>query len=280
VNLDRPLAVTVDGRAHDPDAPALSPLERGFTYGDGLFETIPAPAGRAFEPERHFARLLASAEVLGLPVPPLERLERALEATLAAAGDRTAAVVRITWSRGAGGRGYAPPDDARPQLVVSAWATPARRAEGVRALSVRGLAPGELARHKTLSAIHYVVAAGRARAAGADEALLVDARGRVLETAGANVFAVLGGRVVTPPASLPLFAGIGRARALGALAARGPGAALEQAFDLVALARADEAFLASAVRGIVPLVAVDGRAVGTGTPGPVTTSLTPLPGSV
>ena len=105
--MNRPLAVTVDGRAHDPDAPALSPLERGFAYGDGLFETIPAPAGHAFEPERHFARLRASADVLGLPVPPLERLERALEATLAAAaaaaGGATAEVVRITWSRGTGG---------------------------------------------------------------------------------------------------------------------------------------------------------------------------------
>ena len=97
------------------------------------------------------------------------------------------------------------------------------------------------------------------------------------------MFAVIGGRVVTPPPSLPLFAGLGRARVLEALAG-GAGraskeSALEQAIDLVALTRADEAFLASAVRGVVPLVAVDGRPIGTGAPGPVTTSLTPLAGS-
>ena len=282
-----PLALTVDGRAADPAAAALSPLERGYAYGDGLFETIPAPNGTAFRAGDHFARLRASAAELGLPVPMTGRLESALAATLEAAASSASLVVRVTWSRGPGGRGYAPPaaDDATPRLVVSAWPAPPRHAAGggVRALSVRGVTPGELARHKTLSALHYVVAAQRARAAGADEALLVDPRGRVLETAGANVFAVIGGRVVTPPPSLPLFAGLGRARVLQALAgeegrARG-GTALEQAIDLVALTRADEAFLASAVRGVVPLVEVDGRPIGTGAPGPVTTSLTPLAGS-
>lgn len=279
--MSAPLALTLDGRLVDPDAPALPPTERGFTYGDGLFETIPAPGGRAFEPARHFARLRTSAEALGLPVPPLDALEAALATTLEAAG-AAAGVVRVTWSRGRGERGFAPgADSGPPRLVVAAHPPPPVPAagQGVRALSVRGVTPGELARHKTLSAIHYVVAAQRARDAGADEALLVDPRGRVLETAGANLFAVVAGRVLTPPAALPLLAGIGRARVLEALAVRHAPGVLEQAFDLTALGRAEEAFLASAVRGIVPLVAVDGRAIGAGVPGPLTTSLTALPGS-
>jgi branched-chain amino acid aminotransferase len=276
----RPLALTLDGQLVSPTAPALPPLERGYTCGDGLFETIPAPGGRPYEADRHWARLAASATALGLPVPPGDALARALEATLAAAGDATR-VVRLTWSRGTGGRGYASGAAGPPRLVVSAWPLPGLAAAGgVRAVSVRGVTPGELARHKTLSAIHYVVAADRARAAGADEALLVDPRGRVLESAGANVFAVLGGRVVTPPASLPLFAGIGRARALQAIAERGEGPALEQAFDLAALARAAEAFLVSALRGVVPLVSIDGQPIGGGAPGALTSRLTPLPGSV
>lgn len=271
--MSAPLAATVDGHVVDPAAAALPATERGYAYGDGLFETIPAPAGRPFEAERHLARLRASAAALGLPVPAAGALEGAIAATLAAAGD-AAGVVRVTWSRGAGGRGFAPGGDTGPpRLVVTAWPAPAA-SDGVRALSVRGVTPGELARHKTLSAIHYVVAAQRARAAGADEALLVDARGRVLETAGANVFAVVSGRVLTPPASLPLFAGIGRSRVLEALGTGGAEGVLEQAFDLAALARADEAFLASAVRGVVPLLAVDGHAIGPGAPGPRTSSLT------
>ena len=253
-----PLALTLDGRAVDAGAPALPPLERGHAYGDGLFETIPAPGGQAHRPGDHLERLRRSAAALGLPVPGPGTLEDALAATLAAAGAH-AGLARVSWSRGAGTRGFAPGAAGPPRLLVEAWPAPAPAPQGVRAVSVRGVSPGELAAHKTLSAIHYVVAAARARAAGADEALLVDPRGRVLESAGANVFAVLGGRVVTPPASLPLFPGLGRARLLKELA-RGAGMpALEHAFDLAALARADEAFLVSAVRGIVPLVEI-GRA--------------------
>lgn len=265
-----PLAITLDGRAVPADAPALPPTERGYAYGDGLFETIPAPGGVPFEAARHFARMRASAAALGLPVPDAAALESALAATLTAAGP-AAGIARVTWSRGAGGRGYAPGPDAGPaRLLVAAYAAPAPLAAGtgVRAVSVRGVTPGELAGHKTLSAIHYVVAAQRAQAAGADEALLVDARGRVLETAGANLCAVIGGRVLTPPASLALFPGIGRARVLAS------GEVVEQPFDLVALSHAAEAFLVNAVRGIVPLVAVDGRPLGDGAPGPVTARLT------
>ena len=265
-----PLAITLDGRAVAPDAPALPITERGFTYGDGLFETIPVRNGSAVEPARHLARLIASARALGLPVPDATMLERALEATLHDAGP-DAGVVRVTWSRGGGGRGYAPPlpgEGGAPRLVVAAYPAPVAPAgEGLRLSSVRGVTPGELVAHKTLSAIHYVVAADRARAAGADDALLVDARGRVLETTVANVFAVMAGRVVTPPATLALFPGLGRARAFAA------SGAAEQAFDLAALSRADEAFAVSAVRGVVPIVAVDGRAIGSGAPGPLTTRL-------
>ncbi len=264
------LAVTLDGRAVAPDAPALPPTERGYTYGDGLFETLPVIAGRLLEPERHIARLIASARALGLPVPDATILERAIESTMHDAGPDVG-IVRVTWSRGGGGRGYAPPlpgEGATPRLVVAAYpAPPAPPGAGLHLASVRGVTPGELAGHKTLSAIHYVVAADRARAAGADDALLIDARGRVLETTVANVFAVLAGRVTTAPSTLPLFPGIGRARAIAAASAA------EQAFDLAALSRADEAFAVSAVRGIVPIVSVDGRAIGTGAPGPLTLKL-------
>lgn len=269
-----PLAITLDGRALAPDAPALPVTERGYAYGDGLFETIPIAQGHTIDATTHLARLVASARALGLPVPDTTALERAIEATLHDAGP-DAGVVRVTWSRGSGGRGYAPPlpgEGGTPRVVVAAYPAPLPPAgEGLRLSSVRGVTPGELVIHKTLSAIHYVVAADRARAAGADDALLVDARGRVLETTVANVFAVMAGRLVTPPAALALFPGIGRARAIAAANAA------EQAFDLTTLSRADEAFAVSAVRGVVPIVAVDGRTIGAGVPGPLTKSLRDAP---
>jgi branched-subunit amino acid aminotransferase/4-amino-4-deoxychorismate lyase len=269
------LALWLNGAIVPADRPAFLPLERGLAYGDGLFETLAVIDGRALAAPEHFARLDASGRALGFPVPESGALAAAVAACLAAAGPRAGAL-RIVVTRGPGtGRGYAPlPADGPVQLLVAAYPAPSnlekQRAGGVRAAAVRGVAPGELARHKTLAAMHYVVALQRARAAGADEALLLDPRGRVLETAGANVFLVSQGRALTPPASMPLFAGLARARTLEWL---GTGRSAEGAFDTAALARAEEAFLTGSIRGIVPLVSLDGRAIGGGTPGPITREL-------
>jgi len=254
--MSAPLAVTVDGRLVPADAPALPPTERGYLVGDGLFETLKVESGKPVEAEAHLARLLASCAALAFPAPDRDALDRALKATLDGAGP-AAGVLRITWSRGSGARGWAPPlaPDAHPRLVVMAFPAPAPIA-ALRLISVRGLDPGALHAHKTLSGMHYVVAADRARAAGGDDALLVDARGRVLETTAMNVFAVLNGQRVTPPATLPLFPGLGRARELARTGA------LERPFDLAALAHADEAYAVSALRGMVPIASVDGRAIG------------------
>jgi branched-subunit amino acid aminotransferase/4-amino-4-deoxychorismate lyase len=275
--MSLPLALVLDGAAIPADRAAFLPTERGLLYGDGLFETIPLLHGVALDAPRHLARLAASSQALGLPAPPPPRTIAAwIGACIAAAGP-LAAVLRLTWTRGAGGRGFAPAAaDGPPHLLIAAFAARAdaatRHERGVRAALVRGLVPGDLARHKTLSALPYVVAADRARAQGADEALIVDGDGNVLEAAGANVFAIDAGRAVTPPAAQPLLAGIGRARALAWLGSRGG----ERVLPVAALATATEAFLTNAVAGIVPLVQVDGRNIGAGSPGPVTRELQEL----
>jgi branched-chain amino acid aminotransferase len=270
-----PLALWIDGAIADAATPAFAPLERALTYGDGLFESLAVAGGRALDLGAHVARLAASSQALGFAAPDAAAIAAGVTACIAAAGGSCAAV-RVTWTRGAaGGRGYARrDDDGPPRLVVAAVAARAdageRRDRGVTAASVEGTAPGDLTAHKSVSALSYVVAATRARAAGSDEALLLDARGRVLEAAGANVFIVLEGMVLTPPASLPLLPGLTRARVLADLGTR---AAIERAFDLGSVVRAEEAFLTNAVEGIVPLVTIDGRAIAGGTPGPRTRAL-------
>ena len=271
---NRGLAVWWNGRLIGSAEAVFLPTERGLLYGDGLFETLAVADGRALEPERHFARLTASARTLGLPVPHAGLLARGLAECLAAAGP-AAVLLRLTLSRGPGARGYAPASDDGPaQILVAAFAgrsdAAARARDGVSGTIVAGLAPGDLGRHKTLSALGYVAAALRARSAGYAEAVLVDDAGRVLETAGSNVFAVVAGRAITPPVSLPLLPGIGRARALASL---GPEAGGERAFVAAELARADEAFLTNAVEGVVSLVSLDGIAIANGQPGPVTRAL-------
>jgi branched-subunit amino acid aminotransferase/4-amino-4-deoxychorismate lyase len=271
-------ALVVDGAVVSPEAAAFTPLERGLLYGDGLFESIAVHGNAPLDPICHHDRMAASASALGLPVPPRDVWDRAIAACLAAAAARpleTVDALRVTWTRGAAGeRGYAPSvSDGPPRLVVAAFGSSEHQRtqweSGVSAAVIHGLNPGDLARHKTLSAMTYVVASARARAAGAAEALLVDEADRVLETAGSNVFLVRAGAVVTPPAARPILAGIGRTRVLEWLGER----AAEGDFTSHDLGKADEAFLTNAVRGVVPLVELDERAIGGGRPGPVTIEL-------
>ncbi len=272
--MTAPLALWLDGAIVDAAKLAFAPLERGLLYGDGLFETVGIAGGRALDADAHVGRLVASAHALGFPAPDASAIAEGIAACLADAGSNAGAI-RITWTRGAGTRGYAPAaGDGPPRLMIAAFAprpdAEARLHAGVRAASIAGCAPGELAVHKTTSALTYVVASDRARAAGADVAMLIDERGRVLETAGANVFVSVDGALLTPPKTLPILAGLTRARVLAYL---GPREAIERAFDLGSVVRAEEAFLTNAVEGIVPLVAIDGRAIGGGLPGPRTRAL-------
>ena len=270
-------ALVLDGALIPPDAPAYPPLERGLLYGDGLFESIPVHEQHPLDLDRHFGRMTASCTALSFPVPPRGAWDDSIALCLASSGEGVDSI-RVTWSRGqATSRRFVPdPGDGPPRMLVAAYGLPAGRADrlarGVSAACIHGLTPGELARHKTLSAMTYVVAQSRARAQGADEALLVDDRDRVLESAGANVFVVREGRAFTPLAARPILAGIARERVQEWLGKR----AQEVDFGPRDVAHAHEAFLTNAVSGVTPLVRVDGQAVGSDAPGPLTRELQKL----
>jgi branched-chain amino acid aminotransferase len=122
---------------------------------------------------------------------------------------------------------------------------------------------------KTLAYTDSVAAMLEARGAGADEALFLDTAGHCSEASASNLFAVIGGHLVTPPTSCAALTGITRAAVLELAADLRIGAA-ESPFGLADLMSADEAFLTSSLRAIVPLVRVDGRDIGRGSPGSVT----------
>lgn len=261
-----PLALVLDGELIEPERAAFLPIERGLLYGDGLFETMPVERGIPLDAARHRERMLTSCRALGMPEPSPEAWDGGLARCLAAAG-ALEGLLRVTWTRGpAGARGYAPSQgDGPPRLMVAAYLR--APIQIVRAALITGLTPGDLARHKTISAMAYVVAAARARAKGASEAILLDDQERVLEASGSNVFVVRGGVVSTPSLKRPILPGIGRARAIDALGA------VETDISVAELRAADEIFLTNAVAGVVPVSAVDGQPVGDGTVGPVTRRL-------
>jgi branched-chain amino acid aminotransferase len=270
----------VNGHPMDPGAPALSVSDRGFTLADGCFETMRAYGGVVFQLDAHLARLASTAERLGISVPPH------LDATIADAvrvlrASRADAAVRLTLTRGSGS-GLAPSSLAPPTTVLLVDRLPAAVTQPPTARDRHGLrlhlASGRrnefapTAGLKTLSYTDAVIALAAARAAGADDALLLDTEGHLSEGSASNVFLVIRGVIHTPPLSCGVLPGITRAVVIDCL--RQLDLPLEESpIPSSALSAADEIFLTSSLREIAPVVSVDHRPVGLGAPGPVTVRL-------
>ncbi len=259
-----------------PEAEArVQALDRGFLYGEGLFETVRVYGGTPFRLARHWERLLGSCRFLDLPEPPWDPARVIRE--LLAANRLRDGVVRFTWSQGVLPRGPRPGPGSAPVLVAHLRPVPedleARQARGVGGLRMpwplrcRG---NPLHRHKTLSYLSSVLALGRVPPG--EEPLLETAEGLVAEGATSNVFWVRGDALHTPHPEVGCLPGV--ARGLVLEEARRIGLRVKEgAFPAGELLDADEAFLTNAVVEVVPLVRVDGRAVGDGSPGPWTRRL-------
>lgn len=254
--------VSVDFR----DVATVSAGDRGFTYGDGLFETLRIVKGVAPLWSRHAARLAEGCARLRMPAPDADALHG--EALRLSVGWLDA-VVRITVSRGMGQRGYAIPDPQRPTVVVSAAPLaldPVVALDGVavRLCELRLGAQPALAGLKHLNRLEQVLARAEWSDPAIGEGLLRDTAGRVICATAANVFAVIDRKLVTPPVDQSGVAGVARAEILANRAVAVAPLALDAMLD------ATEVFLTSAVRGILPV-----RALGTRTwqPGPVARAL-------
>ena len=238
---------------------ALSLFDRGARDGEGIFETLRIYAGHPFQWERHLERLVLAAAELGFPVPPApSRLRRGLAETLEAAGLGDA-VARITVTRGIpGGRPTRTGCWIEVEPLEGRLWSGSRSGNASAIVSRRAFEPGPLGRYKTTSRLAYHLAREEARAARADEALLVSAAGEVLEGAVSNVFAVIGGEVLTPPLARGVLPGLTRAFVLKSCAELGL-TAREVTLDRAAMTGADEVFLTNSVQQVVPLATLDGR---------------------
>lgn len=260
------MKVLVNGRLVDPAEARVSVSDRGFTLGDGLFETIKVLNGRPLRLDGHWRRLGHGADVLRLSLPFDRAGLEHMVATILDANRLEAAALRLTVSRGPGQRGLLPPDPATPTVVLGAAPLPpvAAPARAVVARTVRRNPHSPLAGIKALSYLDNVLARLEAAERGADEAVLLNTADRVAETTIANLFVVLAdGSVVTPPVAEGALPGVRRADLVETLAA------VERPLELGELATAREALLTNAL-SVRALVALDGRAIGDGAPGPLT----------
>lgn len=191
----------------------IDPTDRGFTLGHGLFETILWSDGSLQHWEPHLARLDGGCAALGLPAPDPDACRRAAEAALVVAGRPARAAVRLNWSAGPGGRGLDPPSVPTPSLnaVATAVEPPAPTVTLVTATTRRN--DGSItSRLKTLAYLDNVLARAEARAAGADEALMLNTCGDVACAAAANVFWIAGNVLRTPALSCGVLDGVIRRR--------------------------------------------------------------------
>ena len=199
--------VWLNGALVEQDEACISPTDRGFLLGDGVFETLRSYAGRLPTLGEHLERLRAGAQVLGIGAPPAPQLERGAVELLQASGLADARI-RITVTSGAGPPGLAPAAAGEPTALITA--SPLQRWPSEASAVVCPWPHNEhspLAGVKTTSRADTVLGISYAREHGADEAIFLNTVGNLCEATTANVFVVAGQRVQTPPLSAGCLAG-------------------------------------------------------------------------
>jgi branched-chain amino acid aminotransferase len=263
----------VDGEYSPQEKATVPVLDRGLLLGDGIFETVRVKRGTPEYFQEHFDRFCASAAAVRMRQPWSREALEGICAELCRRSELRDASVRITLTRGAY-RGTLSDTNDPPRLIATC--APADRtdpriySEGV-AVAVAG-SPRVHELPPSVKATQYlaaVLARLDADDQGCYETLFLDSRDRVLELSSATFFAVRNGQILTPPLRLGILAGVTRSAVLRlAKSVRIP--AREAVLRRADLEGIDEAFLTSAVRGVVPVVRLGGASVGEGRPGPLT----------
>jgi branched-chain amino acid aminotransferase len=275
-----PIMVNVDGRITPEREAVVSVFDHGFLFGEGVYEVMRTYRQRPFLYEPHMRRMRASADRirLALPTPDAEIAER-IRATIAAAELPGEAYIRILVTRGVGDIVYDPAACPAPTVVVIVkphTELPASTyAEGAKIALVSVVRNHPATVNpiiKSNNLLNNALAMQEAYARGALEALMKNHRGELCECASSNIFLVEGGTVKTPPIDAGILAGVTRAFVLE-LAAKTGTPAIEAVLREDDIAAADEMFMTSTTREIVPVTRVDDRVVGNGKPGPVTQRL-------
>lgn len=242
--------------ARDAHWPAA---DRGALLGDGVFETLRWRGGEVERLSRHMTRLEAACAALGLPCPMSEGKLASLAFEICDRNKLKDAALRLTVTAGIGPRGLDRDPDARPSVLLTAAARTAPPSSITLKTSQIRRAPTSLAAlHKTLGYTDNLAARREARQAGAGMALLMDTGGYLSGADCANLFWMRSGTLFTPGEECAVLPGTARAAILDGLSVE------MGAFGRDALTGAECVFVTNALMGAVPVSALDGKAVATG----------------
>lgn len=265
--------VFLNGQIIERERAAIPALDRGLLHAYGLFETMRSYNGRVFRLDAHYRRLCEGAEALGLALNlSLDEIAAAAE-TLLERNSLPDARIRLTVTAG-------PQNGDRQALLVATPPTdypPELYERGMAAVTsaIRRNETSPLSRIKSLNCLDNLLAREDARRRGADHAILLNTRGFVAEGNASNIFLAQGERLLTPGIDSGVLPGITRAAVLE-LAREAGVACLEGEVEAAMLDEAREAFLTGSVMGVMPLTRLDGRPIGSGRPGPMTTTISRL----
>lgn len=272
--------VYINGKLWDKEDAKVSVYDHGLLYGDGVFEGLRSYGGKVFRLDEHLRRLWESARAIRLEIPITQaQMADAVRSTLAA-NQIQDGYVRLVVTRGAGSLGLDPNRTSDPQVIIIADHISLypkelyeRGLEIITVSTIRNHPAALSPRIKSLNYLNNILAKIEGLQAGCSEALMLNARGEVAECTGDNIFLVRRGELLTPPIDAGILEGITR------------GAVMELATGMdirvheVALTRhdvfiADECFLTGTAAEVIPVVKLDSRLIGDGTPGPITKRLT------
>lgn len=273
------IAIAIDGEPRSEHDATVSVLDRGFLFGDSVFEVMRTYGRVPFGMREHLERLARSCARMGFQMPcSIETVESEIAECIERSGEAEC-YVRVVVTRGRSPFHIDPRKARHPVRVVIAAALapwPAGLHErGVEVATVRVSRPTDHTRaagSKISAYVANILALQVAHEAGAYEAMMVGEGGEITEGTTSNVFVIERGALVTPPLSSGILGGITRAYTL--IACRDLGIPVrERLLFAREIERADEAFLTSSTREIVPIVAIDGMPIAGGAPGPLTRRL-------
>lgn len=273
------MKIYIDGTFYDRENAKISVFDHGLLYGDGVFEGIRFYNGRVFRLEQHITRLYDSAQAICLKVglTPAELTEAVLETIRQ--NELRDGYVRLVVTRGSGDLGLNPALCPRATVFIIASKItlypPENYENGLTVVTcaTRRIPHGALSPMvKSLNYLNNVLAKIEAQQAGAGEGLMLNEQGYVAECTGDNIFTVRNGTISTPPISSGALAGVTRGVVFEMAAELGipMNEPLMTRYDIYT---ADECFLTGTAAEVIPVVRLDNRVLGTGSPGPVTKRL-------
>jgi len=273
------LKIYISGKLYDKEDARISVYDHGFLYGDGVFEGIRSYGGKVFRLGEHLDRLWNSAKAIWLEIPISKaEMARAIEETLNVNGIRDG-YIRAVVTRGAGTLGLDPNHCSDPQVIIITDRIALypeeiyRQGLEIVTVSTQRNHPAALSpRIKSLNYLNNILAKIEGMQAGCIEALMLNHKGEVAECTGDNIFLVRHGKLLTPPNEAGILEGVTRSAVMELARADGIEVA-EIPLTKHDVYIADECFLTGTAAEVVPVVKVDCRLIGDGTPGPITSRL-------